>query len=88
MRRDYLDPIYKAFRTEVLKRDHFSCQFPDCGRKSQLEVHHIKTWKECPSLRTDVDNGITLCSYHHRKVSGVEKRYAPLFLAIIWENKL
>ena len=31
MRRNYDDPAYKAFRTEVLKRDKFTCQM--CKKK-------------------------------------------------------
>jgi hypothetical protein len=31
-----------------------------------LEAHHLKSYAEYPELRYDVENGVTLCSYHHQ----------------------
>ena len=33
-----------------------------CGRKTNLEVHHIKDYSEHPELELDFNNLITLCS--------------------------
>jgi predicted restriction endonuclease len=52
-----------AFRVKL--RDDFTCLI--CGMKSNLmEAHHILSKKSFPTLRTNLDNGITLCSNDHR----------------------
>ncbi len=38
----------------------------NCGNAHELHAHHIKSFKEFPELRYDVNNGITLCSLCHR----------------------
>ena len=58
---------YRRFRRSVLERDDYTCQFCGC-RQKELHVHHIKPFADYPWLRTDVDNGITLCPNCHREV--------------------
>jgi 5-methylcytosine-specific restriction endonuclease McrA len=55
---------YRRWRKEVLKRDGYKCQ--KCGSSVNLDAHHIKLFSECPELRLEVSNGITLCAYCHR----------------------
>ena len=55
----------KQWRKEVLTRDNNTCQ--ECGKTDQLEAHHIIEWAELEEHRTDVDNGITLCTLCHSK---------------------
>lgn len=71
---------YKKWRTEVFKRDNYTCQ--ECGKtKCYLEAHHkitvskiiekykIKSIKEllkC-SLMWKINNGVTLCKSCHNK---------------------
>lgn len=63
----------KEWKKLVLKRDRFTCQ--DCGeRGGKLEVHHIFRWKHHPELRTDLDNGITLCKTCHAKYTRLERK--------------
>lgn len=59
---------YREWRRSVFERDKYTCQ--DCGDKKggNLEAHHIKPYAEYPELRTDVDNGLTLCKSCHAKV--------------------
>ena len=59
------DSDYRIFRENVLSRDNYKCQC--CGLKKKLHVHHIFSYKYYSSLRTDVNNGITLCKYCHQK---------------------
>jgi hypothetical protein len=56
---------YKKWRKDVFMRDFYTCQ--KCGVKgTRFHAHHIKHWADCPKLRYDIDNGITLCISCHR----------------------
>ena len=57
---------YKKWRLAVYKRDGYKCCF--CGSKIRLNAHHIKSWKNYPELRYNLDNGITLCEKCHIKL--------------------
>lgn len=59
-------PEHKRFRLSVFERDNYTCQC--ClvkGRK--LNAHHILNFADNPNVRTDIDNGITLCKPCHIK---------------------
>lgn len=54
----------KAWRKKVYKRDNYICKC--CGAKGvDVEAHHLENFSDNPTLRTDVDNGITLCKNCH-----------------------
>lgn len=57
------DNYYKEWMNQVLNRDNCSCVI--CGSKLNPEIHHIKPYAKYKTLRTDVNNGITLCELHH-----------------------
>lgn len=60
---------YKKWMYLVQKRDSFQCQC--CGRRSDLEVHHILPYSYYIDKRLDINNGITLCrNCHNSKVIG------------------
>lgn len=60
---------YKVWRTTIYERDNYTCQ--DCGKRGgKLNAHHIKPWKQYPSLRYEISNGITLCWDCHKKAHG------------------
>lgn len=63
---DRASPEYRAWRRAVFERDEFTCRICTVytGR-GDLEAHHLKPYATHPELRYDVDNGITLCRYHH-----------------------
>ena len=67
--RFYNSPEYHQWRNAVLKRDKYICQH--CGGKKckekALNAHHIKSATAYPELRTDVNNGLTLCKRCHEK---------------------
>ncbi|WP_169747907.1 HNH endonuclease signature motif containing protein [Pseudonocardia acaciae] len=47
-------------------RDRRRCQFPGCDHRRFLHAHHIVHWWR--GGRTDLDNLVLLCSFHHRLV--------------------
>ena len=58
-------PVYKHWRDSVFKRDKYTCQ--QCGNiGGNLNAHHIKTYKNYPKMRLDIDNGTTMCMECHR----------------------
>lgn len=52
------------WRTEVINRDN-TCQC--CGDNYKLEAHHIFPYKTFESLHNEVNNGIALCHFCHKK---------------------
>jgi 5-methylcytosine-specific restriction endonuclease McrA len=78
-----IDDNYKKWRSEVYKRDEYTCQWPNCKGTKHLNAHHIKRWSDYPGLRFNINNGITLCRLHHKFINGNEDGYAPLFFRIV-----
>lgn len=61
---------YKTWRKAVFEIDNYTCQ--KCNQKGgTLNAHHIEAFNNNPDLRTEIDNGITLCedchkNFHHQ----------------------
>jgi len=56
---------YKLWRTEVFKRDNWTCTW--CGKSgSGLNADHINPFSLYPDLRFKVENGRTLCLECHK----------------------
>ena len=53
----------KELREKIKKRDNYTCQC--CGFTENLQAHHIENYADNENLRTDIDNGITLCEGCH-----------------------
>lgn len=85
--RNFKDPQYIKWRKSVYNRDSYKCQWPNCHLKQKLNAHHIKNWANYPGLRFLVDNGITLCKFHHDQIKGMEEIYAEVFLKIVASKK-
>lgn len=85
--RNFDDPLYKTWRKNVYARDNFTCQWPGCSSKNKLNAHHIHRWCDYPGLRYLLDNGITLCRFHHDKISGLEDYYIDFFSRVIKNKK-
>jgi hypothetical protein len=61
LKQGYLE---KKWRKQVYLRDNYICQI--CKQRgTYLNAHHIKSWKEYPDERFNINNGITLCSNCH-----------------------
>lgn len=88
-----IDYKYRKFREDVLKRDTYMCQL--CGADEEttiLHVHHIIKYSEDVELRTNVDNGITLCKVCHQQIFNKEKQYEQVFRELlktpIWRKRI
>jgi 5-methylcytosine-specific restriction endonuclease McrA len=82
-RRDWNEPAYAKWRKDIRKRDRHKCQWPGCGSKRRLEVHHIKKWSDNPALRYSINNGITLCKNCHQRIKGSEENYELFLLKLL-----
>jgi hypothetical protein len=47
-------------------RDGAKCQFPGCTHTRHLHAHHVIPWWF--GGRTDIDNLVLVCSFHHRLI--------------------
>src|SRR5215471_738545 len=54
-----------AIRRAARERDHCRCRFPGCESR-RVDLHHIRPWIN--GGRTDLENLISLCAYHHTLV--------------------
>lgn len=62
----------------VRERDKNRCVI--CGSEERVHAHHMRPRERFPELAFDVDNGITLCIYHHAILHGglmVLRKSAP-----------
>lgn len=58
----------KMWTKAVKDRDGWQCV--ECKSTQKLHAHHIKRWRDYPSLRYDVANGVTLCHPCHEAAHG------------------
>ena len=58
---------YGAFRRLVLIRDDYKCLCCGNDNEKDLQVHHIRSFKDNLELATIVKNGATLCKDCHKK---------------------
>ena len=59
---------WQSARAEALERDKHLCRYclPKLITTRNLQVHHIIPIRDSWSKKTDVNNLITLCAFHHR----------------------
>lgn len=85
-RQDRTSPRYINWMSSVQERDGKTCQWPNCGSKDDIEVHHIKRFADKSHLRYDIANGICLCKQHHKAINGKEKDFEQMLYKIVIEN--
>ena len=54
-----------AIRRAARERDNCRCRFPGCESR-RVDLHHIQHWIN--GGRTDLENLVSLCPYHHKLV--------------------
>ena len=79
-------PLHKQWSRSVKSRDNFKCKVADDNCFGRVVAHHILPWISHPSVRYEVNNGITLCHFHHPRKRTDEKRLKPLFLELVKSN--
>ena len=84
---DRRSSAYKYWRNCVYKRDAYRCKINDIECKGRLEVHHIIGYTKFPTLRYDINNGITLCHAHHPRKRSEEAKLSPFFQKLVAEMK-
>ena len=85
--RNYKDIHYIKWRQEIKKRDKFICQWPHCNSKHKLNAHHIIRWADNILLRYDLNNGITLCKYHHDHIKNKEDYFIDFFTKLLFYRR-
>jgi len=73
------DMAYKEWRRLVWTRDNFKCKMHNKNCLGKIEAHHILRWSKYLELRYDVNNGITLCKFHHPRKKIDEENLIPIF---------
>lgn len=79
----HIGSAYNHWRKTCKERDGKKCKIRNKDCKGQLEIHHILGWKDHPELRYEVNNGITLCHFHHPTKREEERRLSPYFMELI-----
>jgi hypothetical protein len=77
------DVAYQEWRKQVKDRDGWKCKIDNNDCCGILEAHHILTWREHPELRYEVNNGITLCKFHHPRKHTEETKLSPYFQELV-----
>ena len=81
--KDRRSSAYNNWRTQVWTRDGFKCQIANKDCRGRIEAHHILGWTKNVDLRYEINNGITLCHFHHPKKRDEEKRLIPFFMRMV-----
>jgi hypothetical protein len=61
-----LSRVPSAWMIRQIRHRDRECRFPGCGARRFTEAHHIVWWRH--GGRTDLDNLVLTCSFHHRLV--------------------
>ena len=79
----HLDSRYKGWMKSVKDRDKWTCRIADDKCNGGMEAHHILRWSTFPELRYEVNNGITLCHFHHPRKINDEMNLIPTFRELV-----
>lgn len=79
-RKDYANHNWSL---SVKKRDGWKCKINNHDCNGRLESHHILPYRDYPELRFDLNNGITLCKFHHPRKRKDELKMVETFKELI-----
>lgn len=74
---------YKWWTKKVKERDSGRCRIANDACSGNMVAHHILSYALYPELRYEINNGITLCHFHHPKKRQDEVRLSPFFQELV-----
>ena len=74
---------HEYWSKSVKKRDYWKCKLSNDECKGRIESHHIYSWSKFPALRYNIENGITLCHFHHPRTRDDEEKLKPILLNLL-----
>lgn len=80
------DSRYKVWMFDVKRRDGWKCKISNGDCAGRVEAHHILSWRDYEELRYNINNGITLCHFHHPRKRTDEIKLSPYFQSMVMDN--
>jgi len=77
------DSAYANWKVRVKRRDDNVCQLKNENCYGHNIVHHIRGWTKYSELRYDINNGITLCQFHHPLKRKDEIKFIPILEELV-----
>jgi len=74
---------HKEWSKTVKNRDSWRCKINNQDCFGKVIAHHILPWAKFPELRYEVNNGITLCKFHHPRRRAEEVASIPVFQGLV-----
>lgn len=87
VRQERNDSLYVWWVSQIKKRDKNICKLKDGNCSGYNIVHHILSWSTYPDLRYKIDNGITLCRFHHPKKRKNEIKLIPILMELVRQKQ-
>lgn len=85
--KDRRSSAYRDWRLNVYKRDSYKCKINNSDCNGRIVAHHILSYTNFPELRYDINNGITLCHFHHPLKRQDEINLSPYFKELVGNVK-
>ena len=80
-------PAHREWSRQVKNRDGWICKISNDDCSGQVVAHHILSWREYAELRYEINNGITLCRFHHPRKRMDEMKLSPYFQSLVISNR-
>lgn len=77
------DSAYHQWVVKVKRRDNNQCRIKNESCLGYKIVHHILPWRAYPEERYNINNGITLCQFHHPRKRKDEQRLTLTFQELV-----
>ena len=76
-------PAHREWSRQVKNRDGWKCKISNDTCSGQVVAHHILSWRDFVELRYEINNGITLCQFHHPRKRVDEALLLPFFQRLV-----